>query len=1065
MRKNYSQKILFFSIVFAFLLSSININSQTTYNINDPEELEDQTYVAGDEIILANGVYDTDERIDFVGNGTADNPITFRAESPGGVVFTGGLAMNIGGDYVVVDGFHWQGGYGASNFIQFRNGSTYANHSTIQNCAIDGLALSPDEIADDGTTSITKHRWIVLYGTYNSVINCSFMNKASAGALVLVELGYNASPDNGVTNTRCNVVGHTISNNYFYKYDKIDNTLSNSGDSETIRIGSSGDQNVNSSTTVSNNYFVETDGENEIITNKSKNNTFINNTFRRCRGSLVLRHGSNATVNGNYFLGEDIEGTGGVRISDSNHSITNNYIQDCINVASQAQWNNGITFIGGNDNAAVVCSATSGITNGYQKVENINLSNNTIINTNAPLYFNTAKGSTDPTGTVDNNLIYFAASDSNLTDVIKGDYTSLGTALSYSGNVYNGSDLGVTNTGFSDDTGITAIADGEIFTFTGAGSKDKGADMGAYMPTTDGMVGYGIGACFLNNLGANISDGTCTIVIGEYLTVSSLPTFTNVASSNNVSINTNVSWTATSNDSWITIDKSSGNGNETISVSVTENVNTSSRTGSVTFTQDAGGDDIVRDLNVIQESAPRLNLINDGSVADPVTINFVSKENTSKSELAINSLDKDMGSVWTADDGAVLNGDYKGDGEFVIYDLGSSYTLDFIQFNTTNKSDAFGIQILVSTTGTDLSDFSIILPETGDLLLTATGTTEFNKYEVNTDARYVKLIGYGRFNSAGDTRASAWSAIGEIEFYGNEAGLSGDDDQDGVMNNTDKCSNTLLGEIVDVNGCSDSQLDDDSDGVMNNIDQCNNTTAGANVNELGCFTLLENNFKIETVGETCPDKDNGKIIISAIENLNYSTMINGIEYNFNDTLEVDNLAPKTYEFCIEVDGESYEQCFNVTIESGTTVLGKTSILLNKVTIDITQGSAPFNIYLNGQELFQTLNNSFSVDVVQGDLIQVKTDVNCEGIFSKKIDLFESITAYPNPTKGKISINIPSGKKEVIIELYNIYSQLILSKTYTINYGKVEIDIENMSTGIYLAKVMLDKPVTIKIVRH
>ena len=288
------------------------------------------TLNAGDTVVLADGIYSSDERIKFSPTtGTADNPITFKAATPGGVKFTGGLQMSIGGDYVIVDGFYWQGGYGASNFIEFRDGSDYANYSTIQNCAIDGLAISPDDKADNGTTSITKHRWIVLYGTYNSVINCSFMNKESAGALILVELAYNASP-NGTTNTSCIAVGHTISNNYFYKYAKIDPTLSNSGDSETIRIGSSENQNVNSNTIVTNNYFVESDGENEIITNKSKNNQFINNTFRRCRGSLVLRHGSNALVNGNYFLGENIDGTGGIRITDSNHIITNNYIQDCI---------------------------------------------------------------------------------------------------------------------------------------------------------------------------------------------------------------------------------------------------------------------------------------------------------------------------------------------------------------------------------------------------------------------------------------------------------------------------------------------------------------------------------------------------------------------------------------------------------------------------------------------------------------------------------------------------------------------------------------------------------------
>ncbi len=312
------------------VLLSISAFSQTIHNINNPSELKNLTLNAGDTVVLADGIYSSDERIKFSPTtGTADNPITFKAATPGGVKFTGGLQMSIGGDYVIVDGFYWQGGYGASNFIEFRDGSDYANYSTIQNCAIDGLAISPDDKADNGTTSITKHRWIVLYGTYNSVINCSFMNKESAGALILVELAYNASP-NRTTNTSCIAVGHTISNNYFYKYAKIDPTLSNSGDSETIRIGSSENQNVNSNTIVTNNYFVESDGENEIITNKSKNNQFINNTFRRCRGSLVLRHGSNALVNGNYFLGENIYGTGGIRITDSNHIITNNYIQDCI---------------------------------------------------------------------------------------------------------------------------------------------------------------------------------------------------------------------------------------------------------------------------------------------------------------------------------------------------------------------------------------------------------------------------------------------------------------------------------------------------------------------------------------------------------------------------------------------------------------------------------------------------------------------------------------------------------------------------------------------------------------
>jgi hypothetical protein len=49
-------------------------------------------------------------------------------------------------------------------------------------------------------------------------------------------------------------------------------------------------------------------------------------------------------------------------------------------------------------------------------------------------------------------------------------------------------------------------------------------------------------------------------------------------------------------------------------------------------------------------------------------------------------------------------------------------------------------------------------------------------------------------------------------------------------------------------------------------------------------------------------------------------------------------------------------------------------------------------------------------------------------------------------------------------MYNIQSQLINQRSYPVNYGKVNIDISNQPTGIYVAKVQLDKPVTLKIIK-
>lgn len=759
-------------IIFLLFGLACPVFSQTTYNISDPDDLSNQEYTAGDEIILANGVYNSDERIVLLGNGTAENPIVFRAESPGGVRFTGGLKLNIAADFAVVDGFHWQGGYGASNFIQFRNNTDYAHFSTLQNCAIDGLEIDPDDVIDDmQNNSITKHRWVVLYGTNNTVVNCSFMNKRSAGALLLAEYEFNAEAD------ACATVGHTIRNNYFYKYSKIDSSLSNAGDSETMRIGTSEFQNVNSNVTVTNNYFVEADGENEIISNKSKGNTYTNNTFRRCRGSLVLRHGSNAVIDRNYFLGESVEGTGGIRTTDSHHTVTNNYIQDCITVNSQSIWNNGITFLAGNDNFAVPCTS-SNVTNGYQKSENLFIANNTFVNTNAPLFYNENKGTTDPTGTVKDNLIYFTSGHPNISNIISGNttnaYADLGTSLNYDGNIYVGSELGESNEGFLNQTEISAVPNDEIFVFSGPGVASKGADLGSFSPATDDMVGREIGACFLNNVGENIVDGDCTIVISDQLSVGGLPIYRAAGSSADISVTANVSWTATVNDEWISIDTDAGSGNAVLRITVSEHTNTSSRIGSITFTQDPGGDDIERTLTVTQEGIDITQLydlinVGRGLPEDKVTLHSFSREEVDgveKFNFAQNTLDKDHETLWAADDDAILPGDFKGDGEFIIYDLSALHTLNLIRYSTTNKSDAFGFQVWVSTTGTEVTDFTRVLPTEGELSFTATNTTDFNSFQLDAvDARYVKLIGFGRFDVDLTTRTSVWSAVREIEFY------------------------------------------------------------------------------------------------------------------------------------------------------------------------------------------------------------------------------------------------------------------------------------------------------------
>jgi len=261
--------------------------------------------------------------------------------------------------------------------------------------------------------------------------------------------------------------------------------------------------------------------------------------------------------------------------------------------------------------------------------------------------------------------------------------------------------------------------------------------------------------------------------------------------------------------------------------------------------------------------------------------------------------------------------------------------------------------------------------------------------------------------------------------------------------------------------------DSDNDGVFDTDDLCPNTMEGIAVNSTGCpiFELASDNFKIESVGETCPNQNNGQIIITAQKELNYTTTISGTEYNFTTNKTIQNLAPGTYEFCISVDGQTYEQCYAVTITPGTIVAGKAIVTSKKADITISKGTAPFNVLVNGKEIFQTMNPLFSVDVLHGDLIQVKTNVACEGVFSKNIDLVENFTAYPNPTKGHLEISVPIANKEVTIELYNMQSQLISSKIYPVVYGKVQLNIENNPKGLYIARIITDNPTSLKIIKQ
>lgn len=502
---------LFFTLTFLFSITTY----ATDYTVNSSSQFNALNLQPCDVVTWANGTY-SDQEIIFTGTGESGSPIVLKAETPGGVTFIGESKLNMYGDYLIVDGFYWNGGIGFNNHTEFRrSGSStdFANNCIIRNCAFNDL--QPEDPINEPDA---KSRWIVLYGSNNTVENCSFLNKDTTGVCILVELLYH----NGIA------VNHNILNNYFYKVTPKDGRV-NSGDSEGIRIGSSSQQTVNASVLVENNYFQEVDGENEIISNKSLGNTFRNNTFRNCRGSLVLRHGAQALVEGNYFLGENKEKSGGIRVSDQDHIIINNYMQNLNN--NSDSFNNGITLMGGD-------TASGGTSNGYQTVSNVLIAFNTIYNSDDPIHYNDSRGNNIPQGIIANNLIY-----STNGTIVTGDISTIGNGMSYEGNIFGGSTIGITDPGVTDANGDFASI-GEIFKPSTIGPAADSAlgtynqvsldiegfmrptsnkDVGAHeivgatgsatnpTPIVDAEVGNEIGACYLDFDGMT-SSSACSII-------------------------------------------------------------------------------------------------------------------------------------------------------------------------------------------------------------------------------------------------------------------------------------------------------------------------------------------------------------------------------------------------------------------------------------------------------------------------------------------------------------------------------------------------------------------------
>lgn len=369
-----------------------------------------KTIQPGDSIVLSKGIW-KDAELLFEAKGTKEKPITLTVEEKGATTLEGASYLRMAGEYLVVSGLVFKNGFTpTSEVISFKKDkNNFASNSRLTECVIDNYS-NPERREQD--------YWIGIYGKNNRIDHNHIEGKSNLGVTMAVRLNSKEFIENH----------HQIDHNYFGPRQ----TLGSNG-GETLRIGTSHHSLSNSNTIVEHNYFDRCAGELEIISSKSCQNTYRNNVFFECRGTLTMRHGNETNVNNNVFIGNGVPSTGGIRVINGKQTVENNY---AIGLTGY-RFGGALVVMNGVPNSPL---------NRYFQVSDAKIKNNTFINCD---YIQLCAGSdaersASPINSVmHNNIFYNENKDDSFT--VYDDITG----IDFQNNLISPNTKGISKNGFT----------------------------------------------------------------------------------------------------------------------------------------------------------------------------------------------------------------------------------------------------------------------------------------------------------------------------------------------------------------------------------------------------------------------------------------------------------------------------------------------------------------------------------------------------------------------------------------------------------------------------------------
>ena len=227
-------------------------------------------------------------------------------------------------------------------------------------------------------------------------------------------------------------------------------------------------------------------------------------------------------------------------------------------------------------------------------------------------------------------------------------------------------------------------------------------------------------------------------------------------------------------------------------------------------------------------------------------------------------------------------------------------------------------------------------------------------------------------------------------------------------------------------------------------------------------------FAVQTTAESCLGSSNGSISIVAEEYRDYIAVLDGVEYPFNRSVLIGDLASGVHTVCIRIEGNNdFERCFGVNLAEGETLSAESKESLDGkyLTIEVSSGTAPFTVRVNEEIIAQSEQPVFQIERPKAGVLTIESKQSCEGRFSLYLDPAQGGFVYPNPVQQNTKVFVNAEDGWITYQLYDTQGRQVLEKRIYCENKQFDLDGTALTSGLYYLQINNDSRTVYRLLKQ